>query len=228
MKAALELAKVSFSRGARNILIDVDLTIEPGSTLVLMGPSGSGKSTLLRLIAGFEKPASGVIHIGGLRASTPRRIEIAPEARNVALVSQDLGLWPHMSVTEHLEFALTSRGVGRTERIKRIQVMIESVALEGRETHRPAALSGGEQQRLALARALIVEPSLILFDEPTRNLDAELKDDILKLIRALLRREKIAAIYVTHDRIEARSLDANIARLEDGVLTLSDGRERAS
>lgn len=219
MISAISVKGLGFRAREHEILSDIALDIAPGTVLGLVGPSGSGKSTLLRLIAGLEKPTSGHIGLGGAVASSADGITLPPEKRSISLVSQDLGLWPHMTVTEHLEFVLAARKTPRARRAPAIEEMLRSVGLLERRHQRPATLSGGERQRLAIARAFAAEPAIILFDEPLANLDLVLKSELLSLFRELLIRRRSSAIYVTHDVHEALELTDDLAILEAGRLS---------
>jgi iron(III) transport system ATP-binding protein len=167
----------------------------------------------------LETPNSGQVVMSGRTVSRPHRIDVPPEQRQIAMVFQDLGLWPHMSVSEHLQFVLAARSVPKPQRPARIGHILKSVGLDGREQQLPGTLSGGERQRLAIARALVIEPPVLLLDEPLSNLDIVLKDELLELLSALLRNRHTAAIYVTHDPSEALRLTTQFAVLEQGRLS---------
>jgi iron(III) transport system ATP-binding protein len=219
MSAPLRLQGVAVVRNHRVLLDAIDFTIEARTILALTGPSGSGKTTLLRTMVGLEAPTRGEILMFGRPVSTPDRIIVAPEQRGIAMVFQDLGLWPHMTVSEHLRFALSAQSLPRSERTARIRKTLQSVDLERRERDRPATLSGGERQRLAFARAIVSEPALLLLDEPFSNLDVVLKQELLDLLRGLLAERGTAAVLVTHDPREALQLTKHFAILEQGRLT---------
>jgi ABC-type Fe3+/spermidine/putrescine transport system ATPase subunit len=212
MTAAFQLEGVSLARDGRVLLEGVDLQVAEGSTLALVGPSGSGKTTLLRTILGLEVPSQGTIAVMGRTASTAGRILVPAEDRRIAIVFQDLGLWPHMS----------GQRVPRADRAARIRRMLQSVGLEGRTRQRPATLSGGERQRLAIARALVTEPSIILLDEPFSNLDIVLKQELVALLAALITERPVTTILVSHDLEEALPLTADFAVLESGRIVQRD------
>ena len=142
---------------------------------MIVGPSGSGKTTLLRMIAGLESPDDGEIWLDGRHVSAPRRIVVAPHARRIGFVFQDLALWPHMSVRDHLEFVLKAARVSRQERVDWTRDVLTLVRIADMADRYPHQLSGGEQQRVALARALVGRPRLLLLDEPLSSLDPELR-----------------------------------------------------
>jgi iron(III) transport system ATP-binding protein len=174
----------------------LDLELEPGSRCALVGPSGSGKSTLLRLLAGLERPRAGEIVIDGKVASTPRTL-LDPSARGIGFVFQSGALWPHMTALRHLTFAAPRLGAaGALELLGR-------VGLAGKEGRRPAELSGGEAQRLGLARALAGTPRILLLDEPLQQLDAHLRDELAGLIREVALERNTTTLVVTHDAREA-------------------------
>jgi len=222
MTAALQLEGVSLARDGRVLLDGVDLQVAEGSTLALVGPSGSGKTTLLRTILGLEVPSQGTIAVMGRTASTAGRIHVPAEDRRMAIAFQDLGLWPHMSVGEHLDFAFSGQRVPKADRAARIRRMLQSVGLEGRTRQRPATLSGGERQRLAIARALVTEPSIILLDEPFSNLDIVLKQELVALLAALIMERHITGILVSHDLEETLPLTREFAVLESGRIVQRD------
>ncbi len=229
MSAAIRLDGVTVVRGARKVL-DVSLHVPAGETLAVLGSSGSGKTTLLRVVAGLAVPATGTVRIGEVVASEHGRLVLPPEERGLAMVFQDLALWPHLTVHGNLAFGLDAKAVPRRERDDRIAAMLARVGLAGKERRHPGELSGGERQRVAIARALVVEPRAVLFDEPLSNLDVALRSELLALFRALLRERSSTALYVTHDPREAQALGDRVAILDDGrvihVGALEDLRSR--
>jgi iron(III) transport system ATP-binding protein len=202
--------------GSAQLLGPLDLAVEEGEHVLLVGPSGSGKTTLLRALAGLVAPSAGAIELFGARASSPRKVDLRPERRGVGMLFQGGGLWPHMSVARTLRFALSAAGVPRAERPGRVRELLERVELQGFDERMPGTLSGGEAQRLALARALAASPRLLLLDEPLGPLDAELRGSLLGMLAALHRDLGWTAIHVTHDPAEAARVATRTVRLEHG------------
>lgn len=217
----ITLDEVSLSYGSVRALDRLSLEVGEREVLALLGPSGGGKTSVLRVVLGLVAPDAGVVRLDGEVASTARRIVRPPEERGLAVVFQDLALWPHLSVRGQLEFVLASRGVPRSRREARIEGTLERVGLRGREDRRPGELSGGEKQRVAIARALVVEPRAILLDEPFSNLDVVLKRELLAFLRELLKEKGTTALYVTHDPREAAALGHRIAVMEQGGIVQS-------
>ena len=222
MTTAITLEKVGLIYADRPILQDVSLSLQEGEVLSLLGPSGSGKTSVLRIVLGFVPPSRGSVRVAGRVASADGRILTPPEERNLAVVFQDLALWPHLSVSGQLAFVLESRGVPRLERAVRIEAMLNRVGLAGKERSYPGELSGGEKQRVAIARALVLEPRAVLLDEPLSNVDVDLKRELLKFFRELLRERGTTALYVTHDLREAAALGDRIAVMDGGRI-VQDG-----
>jgi ABC-type sugar transport system ATPase subunit len=204
--SAIEFRSVDKIYRDRRVIDALSFIVEAGERIVLFGPSGCGKSTTLLLIAGLVAPDAGEIRIDGKVVSTAGRIHVAPQSRGVGMVFQDLALWPHMSVAENIGFGLRARRVRGSECRQRISDIANLVGLGDYLNIRPGELSGGEQQRVAVARALALEPRLLLMDEPLSNLDAvlgrRLRGDILRLQAEL----GFTLVYVTHDREEAEEI----------------------
>jgi iron(III) transport system ATP-binding protein len=194
----------------RTVIKDFSLQIACGERLVLFGPSGCGKTTVLRLIAGLEIPDKGTIKIGGKVVADAGRCFVSPEHRNVGMVFQDLALWPHMTVRGNLMFGLQSRGVPKPEAEVRIQQLLNQLGLQSRSDAKPDQLSGGEQQRVALGRALVLQPSILLMDEPLSSLDEERKQIIITDLLSLQKQLNLTLIYVTHNRNEADAISSRI------------------
>jgi len=199
---------------------DVTLTIEAGSFTVLLGPSGCGKSTTLRMIAGLDSPTSGRILIGGRDVT-----DLPPAQRRIAMVFQSYALFPHLSVRENILFGLKVRrepARGHEARLNRVAKLLGLQALLDRK---PAQLSGGQQQRVALGRAVIAEAPVCLMDEPLSNLDAQLRHEMRREIRALQQQLGITMVYVTHDQTEAMSMADHVALLRNGEIEQHDTPE---
>jgi sn-glycerol 3-phosphate transport system ATP-binding protein len=207
----LRLLGVEKSFGATQALSGITMTARPGSFTVLLGPSGCGKSTLLRVIAGLEGADSGQVMIGGRDVSA-----LPPAARGIAMVFQSYALFPHLSVAENVMFGLRARGVARPEREGRLQRAAAVLGLTPLLGRRPSQLSGGQQQRVALARAVVAEAPVCLMDEPLSNLDAKLRTEMRREIRALQQRLGMTMIYVTHDQAEAMSMADQVVLMRDG------------
>ncbi len=202
---------------------DVTLEVPAGEFLALLGSSGSGKSTLLNLMAGLDRPTSGAIFAQGRNLSEMNPLELARyRSRTVGMVFQSFNLLPRMTLEENVELPLRLAEVDRGERAGRVREALEHVRLETRLTHRPSELSGGEQQRAALARALVNRPALLLADEPTGNLDSATGESIMVLLRKIQRSLGMTIVLVTHERHLAEKFADRIASVADGKL-VSDG-----
>jgi len=202
---------------------DVTLGARTGEFLALLGSSGSGKSTLLNLMAGLDRPTSGTIFAQGRNLSEMNAVELARyRSRTVGMVFQSFNLLPRMTLEENVELPLRLAEVDRAERAKRVQGALEHVRLEKRLAHRPSELSGGEQQRAALARALVNRPAILFADEPTGNLDTATGEAILLLLQEIQRTLGMTIVMVTHERPLAERFAGRIVTLADGRL-VSDG-----
>jgi len=202
---------------------DVTLEVCAGEFLALLGSSGSGKSTLLNLMAGLDRPTSGTIFAHGRNLSEMSRLELARyRSRTVGMVFQAFNLLPRMTLEENVELPLRLAEVERSERAGRVREALERVHLEKRLSHRPSELSGGEQQRAALARALVNRPALLLADEPTGNLDSATGEGIQLLLREIQQSLGMTIVLVTHERPLAERFADRIATVADGRL-VSDG-----
>jgi len=206
---------------------NVSLTIEPGAFLTLLGPSGCGKTTLLRCVAGLEDPQGGEIYIGDkLVFSYDEGIALPPAQRDLGLVFQNYALWPHMTVYKNMAFALEIQKLPKAEIEKRVKESLAEVHMEGYEDRYPREMSGGQQQRIALARMLAYRPNVFLMDEPLSNLDARLRMDMRAEIKRLHRVAGATTIYVTHDQVEALTMSSSIAVMKEGVLQQLDTPDR--
>jgi len=214
--SAIEFRSVSKVYHGRPAIDAISLAISTGERVVLSGPSGCGKSTILLLIAGLVTPDAGEIHIDRQAVSTARRIIVAPQARGIGMVFQDLALWPHMSVAENIAFGLRAQRIRAEERKRRVGDIANLVGLGHYLNVRPGDLSGGEQQRVALARALALEPRILLMDEPLSALDEALNRKLRWEILRLHDELGFTLVYVTHSRDEADELGTRIIHLSQG------------
>lgn len=214
------LRKTYNDRDDEDYAVDgVDIAVAGREFFTLLGPSGCGKSTTLRCVAGLETIDGGSIAIGGTVVSNAQNdVFVQPHKRDIGMVFQNYAIWPHMTVRENLAIPLkakrNNKQLGDIE--SAIVHALEAVQLSGYESRSATKMSGGQQQRLALARALIHQPSLLLLDEPLSNLDAKLRDDMRSELVAIQRRESVTALYVTHDQAEALSMSDRIAVMHDG------------
>ncbi len=219
MQTTIRINDLTKKFGGVAALNGVSLTIEPGTFLTLLGPSGCGKTTLLRCVAGLEDPDGGEIFIGDkLVFSYARGISLQPAQREVGLVFQNYALWPHMKVDKNITFALEVRKMPRAEMAERVKESLKEVHMEGYEDRYPREMSGGQQQRIALARMLAYRPKVFLMDEPLSNLDARLRMDMRTELKRLHHISGATTVYVTHDQVEALTMSTNIAVMKDGVL----------
>jgi len=230
MNPAICLDGIEFNHDGCPVLSGFNLSVEKGQVVALLGPSGCGKTTVLRLILGLAVPACGTVRLGNATVSEKGRLLVSPEDRRLAVVFQDLALWPHLTVRGNLNFGLAARGISRREADSRITSLLERLGLADKGSRYPGRLSGGERQRVAIARALVLEPQAVLLDEPLANLDATLKRELLSLFHSLFQERVSTAIYVTHDLREAASLGDRIAVMEAGAIvqfgTLDDLQQK--
>ncbi len=221
----LEVKHVIKILGKKEVVRGVSFVVEKGQLLALLGPSGCGKTTTLRMIAGLEVPNYGEIWIDGALASCRQKVVMSQKERHIGMVFQDLALWPHMTVYKNIEFGLTAIGLARTERQKRIEAVLNKVNMQKYANEYPARLSGGQQQLIAIARAIVTEPKLLLMDEPLSNIDVQLRDDIRKEIKRIQQETGITTVYVTHDQEDAFLLADKIAVMNAGVVEQIDNPE---
>ena len=226
MSAALSVSRLckSFGAGMRPAVADVDFTVAAGEIIVLLGPSGCGKTTTLRMMAGLEQPTSGIILIGSEPAyDSERRVNVAPQHRQIGMVFQSYAVWPHMSVGENVAYPLARRGLSRQDMNRRVEEALALVGLEDYRARQVSSLSGGQMQRVALARALVYEPRIILLDEPLSNLDAKLRLRLRDDLRRIIKKLGLTALYVTHDQEEAVVIGDRIGVMRDGRLLQMSG-----
>jgi len=206
---------VSKAFGPNQVLREFSLAVEDGECFTLLGPSGCGKTVLLRLVAGFEAPDAGEIHIGG-RLVSGRGANEPPEGRNLGVVFQDYAVWPHLTVRGNTGYPLKFREGDSASRVPRVQAVLDQVGLGALGERYPSQLSGGQQQRVALARALVARPEVMLLDEPLSNLDANLREEMRFEIKDLQRKHGATILYVTHDQEVALALSDRIGIMDQG------------
>ncbi|MGT0250441.1 ABC transporter ATP-binding protein [Burkholderia pyrrocinia] len=211
--ASLELRGITKTYGRAAAVRDLDLKIEPGEFVTLLGASGSGKTTSLMMLAGFVEPTSGQVLIGGETVTT-----LSPAQRNLGVVFQNYALFPHLTVAQNLAFPLQMRRVGKKQIAEKTAQLLETVQLADKGHRYPRELSGGQQQRVALARALIFDPRALLLDEPLGALDKNLRERMQHEIKALHTSLGTTMVLVTHDQEEALTLSDRIAVMHDGAI----------
>ena len=214
--AILKVKNLSKNFGKVKAVQEVSFEATEGKVLSLLGPSGCGKTTTLRCIAGFENPDRGEICLDDRKIT-----HISPEKRGIGMVFQSYALWPHMTVYGNIAFGLQIRKVSKDEITKKIKKVLGMVQLEGYENRYPRQMSGGQQQRIAMARALVFEPEIMLLDEPLSNLDAKLREEMRFQFTELQKKLGITAVYVTHDQAEALVISDKIVILNKGTIVQS-------
>jgi putative spermidine/putrescine transport system ATP-binding protein len=212
-RTALRLRGVRKNYGHVVAVAGVDLAIEEGEFFTLLGPSGSGKTTLLRMIAGFERPDSGTIELGGRDVTS-----LPPHMRETNTVFQDYALFPHMTVGQNIGYGLRIKHVAGAERRNRVERALQMVRLSGLENRKPNQLSGGQRQRVALARAVINEPEVLLLDEPLGALDLKLRQEMQIELKQIQKEVGITFVYVTHDQEEALTMSDRMAVMSNGQI----------
>jgi ABC-type Fe3+/spermidine/putrescine transport system ATPase subunit len=210
---AISIDHVSRSFGTVRAVDDVSLEIKDGEFFTLLGPSGCGKTTLLRTIAGFADLTAGQIRFGNKRIDT-----LPPHRRNTGMVFQNYAIFPNLTVNGNVAYGLKARNVPEAQMTERVARALKLVHLDGYGERWPHQLSGGQLQRVAIARCLVIEPEVLLLDEPLSNLDAKLRVEMRAEIRQLQQQLKITAIYVTHDQEEALAMSDRIAVMRAGQL----------
>ncbi|MET1027904.1 MAG: ABC transporter ATP-binding protein [Dongiaceae bacterium] len=213
MSADVELDHVTIAFGRFIAVNDATLKINNGEFFSFLGPSGCGKTTILRTVSGFLEPTRGKVRIGGKDMSG-----IGPNKRPTALIFQNLALFPLMSVAENITYGLRVRGVGKSDRRRRADQLLNLIALSGQGDKMVSELSGGQKQRVAIARALAVEPQVLLLDEPLSALDLKLRQHMRNELRAIQKRVGITFIYITHDQGEALTMSDRVAVMNEGVI----------
>src|SRR6202045_3138245 len=220
MTATLEVTDLrkQFSVG-RPAIDGVSFAVPAGEIVVLLGPSGCGKTTTLRCVAGLEHPTDGEISIAGRVVSSPARgILVPPRLRDLGMVFQSYAVWPHMTVRQNVIYPLKHRKLARAEANRKVDEVLKLVGLSEYADRPVVALSGGQMQRVALARSIVYRPQLLLLDEPLSNLDAKLRLRLRDDLRVILKQTGVTAVYVTHDQAEAVVLGDRIGVVRDGKL----------
>ena len=220
MSASLDVRDLHkrFATG-RPAVDGISFYVPTGEIVVLLGPSGCGKTTTLRCVAGLEHPSAGRISIGGRLVSVPADgVQVPPRSRNIGMVFQSYAVWPHMTVEQNVAYPLRHRGVARAEIARKVGEMLDLVGLAEFAQRSVVALSGGQMQRVALARSLVYQPQLLLLDEPLSNLDAQLRLRLRDDLRRIIKQAGVTAVYVTHDQAEAVVLGDRIGVMRDGKL----------
>ena len=212
---SLKVKQLSKYFGDHIAVNNVSFSLDKGQIACLLGPSGCGKTTLLRTIAGFEEIREGEIWLENDKVSTPHKT-IAPESRQVGMVFQDFALFPHLSIEDNIGFGIQK--MKRAEKTRRISALMELINLSQLAQRYPHELSGGQQQRVALARALAPKPKLLLMDEPFSSMDVELREELARDVRVILKKEGTTAILVTHDQHEAFAMTDAIGVMNKGRL----------
>ncbi len=226
MDSLIEIQDVTkiYTRGPNQVQVldHIDLSVEEGWFVVLMGPSGSGKSTLLNLVAGVDEPTSGSVVVGGLDLSSMKESKITSwRTRNIGYVFQFYNLMPVLTAYENIELPLLLLSLSKKQRHDHVMAALEAVGLEDRSHHYPRQLSGGQEQRVALARAIVADTRVLLADEPTGNLDAESEIEIMELLRRLNSEFNKTILMVTHDA-SAAAYGHQVLKLEKGRLVAAE------
>ena len=217
MGTIVEMIGVNKRYGSNHVVKDLNLTVNEGEFLTLLGSSGCGKTTTLRMIAGFEEPSTGTIKVEGVPVE-----EKEPYERNVNTVFQTYALFPHKTIFDNIAYGLKMKKVPKPEIKERVLEMMEMVQLSGFEKRYPSQLSGGQKQRVAIARALINRPRVLLLDEPLGALDLKLRKQMQLELKRLQKKLNITFIYVTHDQEEALTMSDRIAIMHDGIVDQLD------
>lgn len=211
----LSIRNLSVELQGKTILSEIALNLAAGDILGLVGPSGCGKTTLLNTVAGFVEVNKGELIINNSTVITPENT-LPPEQRNVGMIFQDYALFPHLTAEQNILFGIEH--LPKIERVERLEELLELLALKGLEKRFPHQISGGQQQRVAIARALAPQPQLLLLDEPFSNIDARLRNELMVELRTLLKKLKISAVFVTHNKDEVFSFADKIAVMHEGEI----------
>ncbi|WP_323006677.1 ABC transporter ATP-binding protein [Pseudorhodobacter sp.] len=214
---AISITNLTKRFGGHTAVDNVNISVPPGSFLVLVGPSGCGKSTLLRMLAGLEPPTEGEISFGGKLVSDGQSgVMTNAAARDAGLVFQSYALWPHKTVEGNIDWPLKVANWSKKDRAERIDEVLKFLDIEALRDRYPAEISGGQQQRVAIARTIGPRPGILLLDEPLSNLDAKLRVDMRSELMRIHRATKATSVYVTHDQVEAMTMATHVAVLRDG------------
>ncbi|WP_031194102.1 ABC transporter ATP-binding protein [Mesorhizobium sp. L2C066B000] len=220
MSTSLEMKKIQKWYGSLHVVRDFDLYVEPGEFLTFLGPSGSGKTTALKMIAGFESPSGGDMLLGSRSI-----VDVPPYERGIGMVFQNYALFPHMTVAENVAFPLKVRKVGRAETEEKVLRALQLVKMVEYRDRYPNQLSGGQQQRIALARAVVFNPSILLMDEPLGALDRNLREHMKIEIMRIQDELNMTVVFVTHDQDEALTMSDRVAVINEGRLVqVADSR----
>ena len=208
--------KISFDDN--HVLDGFNLNLESGDIFALLGESGSGKSSALRFIAGLEEAQLGSVDLDGNSLSDEGNHSVNAELREIGMVFQDYALFPHMTVFQNISFGIYQ--LSKKEKVERVEKLLDLISLKGIEKKYPHQLSGGEQQRVSLARSLATSPKLLLLDEPFSSLDKSHRDQLVKEVREILKKSNVTTILVTHDEAEAKSFADKIGKIEKKQLLI--------
>ena len=218
ISSQIEFRAVSKGYGEHQVLNDVSFSIPAGVHTAILGPSGCGKSTLLRLLAGLDAPSAGEVRLAGQVVSQPNIIVQPPHQRGIAMVFQDLALWPNLSAKDNVLLGLSGAGLTKREAQQRVDEALTLCAISSLADRKPGILSGGEQQRVALARAIAVHPRYLLLDEPFAGLDLITKATLFTEIVGLVSKRRMTIVLVTHDPLEGTALCSAVLVLKDGQI----------
>ncbi|MGL5433900.1 MAG: ABC transporter ATP-binding protein [Lachnospiraceae bacterium] len=213
MSVRIDFSKIVKKYGKHVVIPELDLQVKEGEFFTLLGPSGCGKTTLLRMVAGFNSIEGGTISFNDKMIN-----DLSPGKRNIGMVFQNYAVFPHLSVAKNVAFGLTNRKISKDEIEKRVDEVLKAVRIDSLKDRMPQNMSGGQQQRIALARAIVIRPDVLLMDEPLSNLDAKLRIEMREVIKEIQHDVGITTIYVTHDQEEAMAVSDRIAVMKDGLI----------
>ncbi len=214
----LSVRNLAISFDENHVLEDFNLDLESGDIFTLLGESGSGKSCALRFIAGLDKAKDGTVSLDGNDLTIDGEHNVRPELREIGMVFQDYALFPHMTVFDNIGFGINQ--LTKDEKMQRVSFLLELIGLTGIEKKYPHQLSGGEQQRVSLARSLATSPKLLLLDEPFSSLDKSHRDQLVKEVREILKKANVTSILVTHDESEADAFADKIGMIDKKMLLI--------